>query len=415
MKLLVANDAHILRTPDGRHWVKSIYGYDFWKRYLDVFEEVRIVARLKDVEFLDRKYLNVDGDGIEIYGIPFYQGPFQLLKNYIKIQKSLKGIDNGCDVAILRMPSQTAYMVYTRLRKGIIIGGEIVYDLYDDVKQKNKNLFIKMINLIISNRLKKFCMKANGVSYVTKKIIQKHYPAYSIIHGEDNIHFDTYYSSVSLNKEAFFYSQKFMDNNSGGMLSNQDNLKYNSVMRHFTLIMSDVSMNSERKGERTLIGAVKIARDKGYDVYAVLIGDGKLRKDYENYAEKLGIKKYIRFTGLLTFVDEVREELKRADIYVFPSNGEGLPRGILEAMAVGLPVLSTPVGGIPEIIESRYLLNPLDVEGFANEICRLMNHRKELEEMSKKNYKKSLEFENEILQKRRNEFYSKLLNLAKSQ
>ena len=37
MKLLVATDAHIFRTPDGAYWCKSIYGYDFWKRYLNIF------------------------------------------------------------------------------------------------------------------------------------------------------------------------------------------------------------------------------------------------------------------------------------------------------------------------------------------------------------------------------------------
>ena len=46
MKLLVATDAHIFRMPDGSYWCKSIYGYDFWKRYLNVFEDVKIVARM---------------------------------------------------------------------------------------------------------------------------------------------------------------------------------------------------------------------------------------------------------------------------------------------------------------------------------------------------------------------------------
>ena len=57
---------------------------------------------------------------------------------------------------------------------------------------------------------------------------------------------------------------------------------------------------------------------------------------------------------------------------MFPTQAEGLPRGILEAMAVGMPVLSTPVGGIPEIIEKDYLFSPFDAEAFANKICYLM-------------------------------------------
>ena len=81
-------------------------------------------------------------------------------------------------------------------------------------------------------------------------------------------------------------------------------------------------------------------------------------------------------------------------------------------MAIGMPVLSTPVGGIPEVINKKYLLDPLDSNGFSKMICYLMDNRSELNEMSKKNYKKSLEYRNEILQTRRDEFYMKLRKLA---
>ena len=46
MNVLVAVDAQLFMTPDGKVWSKTIYGYDFWKRYLDVFETVKVVSRL---------------------------------------------------------------------------------------------------------------------------------------------------------------------------------------------------------------------------------------------------------------------------------------------------------------------------------------------------------------------------------
>ena len=391
MKLLVANDAHILKTPDGKHWVKALYGYDFWKRYLNVFDKVRIVARMREVESIDGKKLQVDGPGIEIHGLPFYQGPIQLAKKYLSIQRMLKNVDKDCDVAIMRMPSHVAHLVYKNLRKDIVLGGEIVYDPYDDLHRKGENLFMKLVHHITSEHLKEFCLKANGISYVTEHAIQKHYPSYARLYGADKEHFDTFYSSVSLNKEYFREQSRTFDE--------KDSL---------ILVMSDVAMRSERKGEKILIGTVKAVRDAGYDVRAVIIGDGELRKEYEDYAKELDISAYVKFTGLIPSAETMFEELNKADVYVFPSNGEGLPRGILEAMAVGLPVISTPVGGIPEVIDKKYLINPIDVKGFSNEICRLMDNRKELNEMSSKNIERARDFESSILQQRRDVFFENL-------
>lgn len=394
MKLLVATDAHIFRTPDGKHWAKSIYGYNFWTRYLDVFDSVRIVARVKEVQNIDAKKLSVDGKDVEVVGIPFYQGPKQLLKKYIRIQKALKNIDEGCDAALLRMPSQTATMVWKHLRKEIPLAGEIVYDMMDDVNLPGQNPVIKLLHIITSNNVKKFCLKANGVSYVTEKTIQKHYPSYARLYGESKDHFETYYSTITLSDEAFTAPKDFTGCNK------------------LTLVLSSVAMNSERKGEKILIRAIKLCRDRGYDVMGIIIGDGTLRPSFEQYAQELGVSDYVEFTGLLPSSDYVRQVMLRADVFVFPTQGEGLPRGILEAMAIGMPVLSAPVGGIPEVIDKIYLFNPTDSEAYANEICHLLDNPRELTAMSKRNFNKSQEFRNELLQTRRNEFYKKIKTLC---
>lgn len=397
MKLLVAADAHIFRTPDGAYWCKSIYGYEFWKRYLNVFDDVKIVARVKDVPKLEIKKLRVDGEHVQVSGIPFFQGPMGLLKNYLKIQNSLKGIDLDCDAALMRMPSQTASMVYDHLRKDIPVAGEIVYDMMDDVNQPGQGMVLKILNTITSNRLKKFCIQANGVSYVTKYTIQKHYPCFSMVNGETKEHFHTDYSTITLSEDAFEKPINFKEKNS------------------LIMVISSVSMNSNRKGERIVIQIVKKCRDRGCNVSAIIIGDGKLRKSFETYAKELGVEDYVKFTGLLPSSDEVREVMKLADIYVFPTQGEGLPRGIIEAMALGMPVLSTPVGGIPELINNEYLFDPNDSDGFADMIEKLLENTQLLTKMSYDNFQKSQEFKNDILQKKRDDFYKKLRNLASNE
>lgn len=394
MKLLVATDAHIFQTPDGCFWCKSIYGYDFWTRYLNIFDQVKIVARVKSVLNLEGRKLRVDGLNVEVFGIPFYQGPKELAKVYFRIQKALRGVDADCDVALMRMPSQTASMVYSHLRKDIPTAGEIVYDMMDDVNQPGQGPILKLLNIITSNKLKRFCRKANGVSYVTEYSIQNHYPSHASLYGETKEFFETCYSTITLADSAFTGPRDYMLN---------DGLK---------LVLSSVAMNSERKGERIVIEVVKKCRDRGFNVSAMLIGDGTLRPSFESYAKQLAVDMNIEFTGLLPSSDHVREAMYKADVFVFPTQGEGLPRGILEAMAIGMPVLSTPVGGIPEVIDKKYLFEPTDVDGFSNMICSLLKNKEELNEMSSKNYKKALEYRNTILQERRDVFYQKLKDLA---
>ena len=394
MRTLVACDAYIFVLPDGSHWTDTIYGYDFWLRYLHVFDEVKIVARTKHVSEKNEKWIAVDGKGVTFAEVPFYRGPVQLFRKYISIQKALKKVDEDCDVAILRMPSQTALMTWHHLRKYIPTGGEIVYDPINDLEGSSSPA-MKIINWIIVKNLKKFCLKANGVSYVTENAIQKHFPSEARLHGTTEKNFETYYSTITLHDEAFSGPRSYV------------------VGQKMTLALSSVAMNSERKGERILIQVVKKCRDKGYDVEAVIIGDGDLRCKFEEYAESISISKYIRFTGLLPSSDAVRKELLKADMYIFPTQGEGLPRGILEAMAIGMPVLSTPVGGIPEVLDEDCLFDPKDVDGFTDKICHLIDNATELNRLSRNNYNKALHYKNSILQTKRDLFYRKLADLVK--
>lgn len=393
MKLLVATDAHIFETADGKHWTPAIYGYSFWLRYLNVFDSVRIVARTKKISKLSGKELLVDGPGVEIYPLPFYQGPRELIKVYARTHKVLMNVANGCDVALFRLPSQTAQMAYYHVKGKLPIGGEIVYDPTDDLKNKKLRLGVRLLSTITSYNLKKFCKEANGVSYVTKETIQRNYPSAARIFGESSLYFETYYSTITLYEKSF---------------GSPRNYKGSSSLK---LCLSDVAMNSERKGERILINAVKQARERGYDISAIIIGDGTMRSVFEELSKKLNLSEAITFTGRLASADEVRKVLETVDMFVFPTQAEGLPRGILEAMALGLPVLSTPVGGIPEVIDSKYLFAPDDAEGFADMICHLVKNQDELTQMSADNFKKACEFSNTILQRRRDLFYKKLLDL----
>ena len=104
-----------------------------------------------------------------------------------------------------------------------------------------------------------------------------------------------------------------------------------------------------------------------------IFGDGPERKNLERLCESLsGIKKKIVFHGFVNKVDDYYSEI---DLALLPSLGEGIPLSLLEVMRLGIPVVSTDVGGVPEIIvngESGILVEPGDSEAIVSAIGRMM-------------------------------------------
>ena len=106
--------------------------------------------------------------------------------------------------------------------------------------------------------------------------------------------------------------------------------------------------------------------------------------------------------------------LDNSDLFVLPTKAEGLPRVIIEAMAKGLPVVTTPASGNPELIENKYLVEYSDVEGLAHKIEELVTFKEAYEKASRVNFEKSLEYAPDILQTRRDKFYVELLRRCNS-
>jgi glycosyltransferase involved in cell wall biosynthesis len=100
---------------------------------------------------------------------------------------------------------------------------------------------------------------------------------------------------------------------------------------------------------RAVAGVAALAPE-GRPVRLLIVGDGPLRPELETLSADLGLGERAVFAGLKAG-PEVARLLGCMDVFVLPSHREALPIALLEAMSVGLPVVATNVGGIPEIIE----------------------------------------------------------------
>ena len=104
----------------------------------------------------------------------------------------------------------------------------------------------------------------------------------------------------------------------------------------------------ERKGVSYLLEAWKAASPDFPRAGLLILGDGPLRRDLEDRAARLGIAHTVRFAGQ---VDNVPEALRAADLFVLPSLQEGMANSLLEAMASGVPVVATRIGGVMDVVE----------------------------------------------------------------
>lgn len=134
------------------------------------------------------------------------------------------------------------------------------------------------------------------------------------------------------------------------------------------------------KGHEYLLDACAQLRDRYPSWRLLIIGDGPQRTRLEMRTAELALDKSVSFVGN---VNNVNEWLGALDLFVLPSYGdEGVPQSIMQAMACGLPVVSTPIGGIAEAVvhnETGLLIPPRDVTALAGALSDLMSdpHRRE--------------------------------------
>ena len=127
------------------------------------------------------------------------------------------------------------------------------------------------------------------------------------------------------------------------------------------------------KGAPLLLDAVARLAAARPGLRLTLVGDGPERPALEARAAELGLGARVAFTGYLT-QDQVADTLARADALALPSFAEGVPVVLMEAMATGLPVVTTRIMGIPELVEdgvSGLLVPPGDLDALTAALDRL--------------------------------------------
>jgi glycosyltransferase involved in cell wall biosynthesis len=165
------------------------------------------------------------------------------------------------------------------------------------------------------------------------------------------------------------------------------------------------------KGVKYLIESMKIIIQSNTEVKLYILGDGEEREKLELLCKQLELSSAIYFKGKVSNAEAI-DYMRSADILVLPSLSEGFPLVLLEAMASGLPVVSTRIRGIPEIVvenENGFLVEPANTEELAQKILLLLNDKNIRNKIMLNNIMKAEDYSWDLVVKKLEEVYKKAI------
>lgn len=153
-------------------------------------------------------------------------------------------------------------------------------------------------------------------------------------------------------------------------------------------VVGTVGRLETQKGIDIFLRAAKLIRNSIYNTKFVIIGDGPLRQNLSQLADMLGLSNSVIFTG---WREDAYDLIRMMDVFCLASRWEAFGIVLLEAMAMGKPIVATNVGGVPEIVTDRingFITKPEDPKDFAKKVILLLKDPRLCEEMKKKNLEK---------------------------
>ncbi len=163
------------------------------------------------------------------------------------------------------------------------------------------------------------------------------------------------------------------------------------------------------KGHRYLIEAAVSIAEARPDTTFVFLGSGELLEELQNMAEKLGLKENVKFPGWRADVAEVMSVF---DLFVLPSLNEGMGRVLVEAMALGKPVVASDVGGIPDLIihgKNGYLVPPGDALSLSAAIGDLIEDPEKGRKMGENGKKRAVDYSADAMVQKIDKLYRTVL------
>lgn len=224
---------------------------------------------------------------------------------------------------------------------------------------------------------------------------------------------------ITINKEDYSSAKKFKAKNTFYIPGiGVDTSKFKSLevereqkrtqlgVKKDEIVILSIGELIKRKNHETALRA--LAKIEQQNIVFLICGRGELEEPLRNLSVSLGIDKKVRFLG---FRNDIPEISLASDIFLFPSYQEGLPLSVMEAMSAGLPVVCSKIRGNTDLIndgEGGYLIEPDNIDGFAQAINDLIKNVQLRDKMKQHNKEYIMNFDIGIIKDKLSEIYINL-------
>lgn len=368
-------------TEYNGHYYSTNLNQTFWeKRYLRFFDEVIVIARVKKTDTdPSGRYVLSDNERVHFKCLP-YGSIFSRLLHARRDSAFVLSAIGDCDSVVCR--GWWGAFECKKLHKNYLI--ESVSCVWDALW--NHSLPGKCVALPVYLMQRKAIQDAPYVLYVTKEFLQKRYPTKGMTVNCSNVELVTMDEAVL---------QKRLE----------------KIERHEgkLVIGTTAAVNVKYKGQQYVIQALGELKKKGITRFEYqLVGNGN-QEYLKSIAKKYDVEDQVKLLGGMLH-DKVFDWLDSIDIYVQPSKQEGLPRALIEAMSRGLPAFGAHTGGIPELLDDKYIFHK--DRKMVDRICAILESYDSdtMKAQAAVNFETAKEYQKEILDERRTNFYRKVFS-----
>lgn len=362
---------HLFRRVDGVYYSTGGLSNEVLTRYTSYCDNLVVIARIKDEDSVNGRWSRIDNTKVQICG------------NKNLLYKGLKNKVKAVDRVIIRLPSilgLRAVWYARKYSKKYFV--EVVGCAWDALWNRNITGKILAPFIFLANRAA--ISRSPYVLYVTQKFLQSRYPSSGKTIGCSDVDIRDLNEDIQRNRLNRIKKSKGK------------------------LVLGTIGAVDVRyKNQKSIINALGILNKEGYkNIEYQLVGNGD-KSFLEGIVRKNELIDKVVFKGGIPHED-IYDWLDSIDVYIQPSKQEGLPRSVVEAMSRGVPVLTSNRGGMPELVDAEFQFDPDNVNGIVQLIRDITIDK--LINMSVFCYRKAADYQKEILEKRRNEFYREFLN-----